>query len=523
MDDRAVDFALVSGPKRLELALVRERADGVRLASRDRVEDLPAEERSLLRSLEAGLSGAGFSGLLARLNRDSLLYTDPDGGRAPSRLDGYYRRNDHSADVWKFVYPQWRCLEEKVRLGSHWTRINYSTLECRLSNPNPETVSLRFFADETGEMGEGGCRNVEEVMTEADVVGGRTQELLGRTLMRAAGDGKPAFIHLNTTCMPELLGDTPMPFLAKVEGEMGVPVFWTSKTRPGGPLYVAWIDRLLDAISFAPKRDPRAVLLAGAASTSAQADAEELLAGLGLRVVGTVFPNLDFRGRPEMGSASAVVWADPLGWETIDDDAFLRRGLAVVRTHPPYGLAGGKAWLERVASVLGLDGAQAAWTRAVEARSAELEEIRALARGRVVALIGDRPDIELLTSGGRAFGFSVAALLGELGLRVRCLVWAPGAQPDALRRPETRSGAGTIEFAPFSTKAGLDRELGRGVDLVFSHVNHDARLRAHAVQGFTESAFEPGLSGFLRSGRRLLDRCAARPFPRHRKFLTPWT
>ena len=303
---RSLEFSLVKDSRRLKLDLSPQLSrapaagavGGCVLRPRGNEEDFPAEERELVRGLAAALAGTNFVALLNRLRRDGLLYSDPDGNRAPSRLDGYFRRNDHRAGFWKFVYPQWRCLEEKLVLGAHWVRINYSTLECRLSNPDPATSSLRYFADEPSDRGEDGCRNVEAVMSEADIVGGRTQEMLGRVLESAAREGKPAFVHLNTTCMPELLGDTPVPFLARVEGELGVPVFWTSKTRPGGPIYAAWIDRLLNATEFAARRDPRAVLLAGAASADALAEAGALLAGLGLRVVGNVFPNLDFRDAP---------------------------------------------------------------------------------------------------------------------------------------------------------------------------------------------------------------------------------
>ena len=522
---RALEFSLVKDSRRLEFDLHARLSGaaplgGCGLRLRGDPEGLPAHEREFVETLSAVLAGTSFSALLARLRRDGLLYSDPDGSRVPSRLDRYFRRNDHTGDFWKFVYPQWRCLEEKVSLGAHWVRINYSTLECRLSNPNPETPSLRFFADEAADDGAGGCRDVEVVMTEADVVGGRTQEILGRALESAAREDKPAFIHLNTTCMPELLGDTPVPFLSHVEGELGVPVLWTSKTRPGGPLYAAWIDRLLDRIKSAAERDPRAVLLAGAMTDAARAEAEELLSALGLRVVGELFPNLDFRRAPDMGTASAVVWLDPVGWETISDAAFLRRGLAVVRYHPPYGAQGARAWLERVVSVLGLDGVEAGWARLEESRAAELEVLRAKCRKHTVLLAGDSADVELLTSSGRAFGFSVAGLLCELGFNVRCLVWGAGA---GARRPMTASGAGTVEFVPFTTRAQLDRELGRGVDLVFTHLNHDRRLWAHGLPGFTEAAFEPGLDGLLRSGRRLLAKCRARPFARHRGALTGWT
>ncbi len=527
---RCLDFSLVKGARRVEFAACPELRDpaaggGLGFRLRSEPEELSGEEVELLREVAAGLARTNFAELVTRLERDSLRYHDPDGNRGPSRLDRYYRRNDHSGDFWKFVYPQWRCLEQMVNLGAHWARINHATLECRLSSPTIETPSLRFFADEPSNRGDLDCKNVETPLTPGDVLNGRTQEILGRTLEAVAREDKPAYIHVNTTCLPELIGDSPLPFIGRIESEQGVPVFWTSKTRPGGPIYSAWIERLLDQAEFSTRRDPRAVLLAGVPSAAAQAEAEALCSGLGLRVVGSVFPNIDFRRITEMKTASAVIWLDPVGWETIGDGPFLRHDLLVVRHHPPYGLSGARDWLMRIASVLGLRGGEEAFEAARQARAAELDALRGECRRRTVALVGDAADIELLVADTRSFGFSPAALLGELGFNARVLVFTGGDRSggETPRRPREPAGAGTIEFEPFSTRAQLDRRLARGVDLVFSHFNHDPRLHAHGLLGFTESSFDPGLDGLLRSGRRLLARCEARPFPRHRSCLPGWT
>lgn len=516
----ALEFSLVDKSRRLELRAERDAAGGTRLSSRGRRASLAAEDLAVMDAVSAGLARTGFADLLARLNRDALLYSDSDGGSVPSRFERYYRVVDHTPRFWKFVYPEVRFLEQEVRFGARYAQISHATRECNLNNPQLEVASLRFFADDARPRSkEGSYSYTDTDIGEADVVGGRTQEILGRTLERVAREEKPAFIHLKTTCLPELVGDTPIPFIARIERELGVPVLWTSKTHNSGPVYEAMVERLLGAVEFAEVRDPKAVLLAGLPSEAAQKEAESLCRSLGLRVVGTVFPNLDFRGYPEIGTAAAVVWYDPVGWAKIEDGVFLRRGLRVVRYHPPFGLSGLKGWLARVASVLGLPADAAA-----PPPSAALEALASECRLRTVALVGDTADIELLASQGRAFGFSAAGLLCDLGFNVRCLVWSPeaGASARALRRPKAPRGGGTIEFVPFSTRARLDRLLGRGIDLVFTHFNHDPRLEAHGLRGFNDNAFEPGLEGLIRTGRGLLMKCAARPFPRHRACLTPW-
>ena len=518
---RDVEFSLVSGARRLELRVTPDPAGAVRLSARGGPCELGGDEGALTGIIGAGLARTGFVPLMARLSRDGLLYCDPKGGVAASRFERYYRVVDHSLDYWKFLYPQTRFLEQEVRFGGAYAQVSHATLECRLNNPLLSVGPLRFFAEGRRSRARTESSYIDTAISEADVAGGRTQEVLGRALERAASE-KPLFIHLKTTCLPELIGDNPAPFIRRLEAEAGVPVLWTSKTREPGPGYEGMVERLLTQAAFAEKRDPDAVLLAGVATEAAGREASALLAGLGLRVVGALLPDLDLRKAPELGSASSVVWLDAVGWEKIADGAFLRHGLTVVRHHPPFGLAGTRAWLERAACVLGKDGAKQVYEDARQACDAALAGIAESCRRRTVALIGDRADIELLTSSGRAFGFSVAGLLCELGFDVRCLVWS--ARPaGALRRAKTPRGAWTIGFASFSTPAQLDSALGRGVDLAFTHFNRDPRLEAHGLLGFTEEAFEPGLEGLVRAGRALLLRCAARPFPKHRSCLRPWT
>jgi len=517
-----VDFSLVKGARRLEFTVAARlepgrtaRDCGVELRWRGDA-DWSDQERAVARAAAARLQETRCAALLARLRRDSLLYSDPRLGQAATRMERFYQVNDHSPDFWKFVYPEKRFLDGEVSSDRRYARVSHATLECRQNNPWMLVRPLRYFADSASPRRDGDSIYVDTSITEADVLGGKTQEILGRTLEKVAREEKPAFIHLSTTCLPELVGDNPAPFISRIESKLGVPVFWTSKTRPSGPAYARWLEQRLDELQSAPRRDPKAILLAGVADAAAREMGEQLCAALGLRVAGTVLPNLDFRRTPGLAAASAVVWLNPVGWETVSDAAFLRRGLKVVRHHPPFGLAGTRSWLERAAAVLGLRDRGRACA-GLAARAQQLQELRHACRHRTVALVGDAADLELLIAPGGGFGFSVAGLLGELGFQVRCLVCAG---PAAARR---RAGAGTIEFVPFATPAQLDAELERGVDLVFTHFNHDPRLEAHGLLGFTESAFEMGLDGLLRSGLRLLDKCAARPFPRHRGFLNPWT
>ncbi len=108
-----------------------------------------------------------------------------------------------------------------------------------------------------------------------------------------------------------------------------------------------------------------------------------------------------------------------------------------------------------------------------------------------------------------------------MGLSVQCLVYAPEPAQEVLR-PSESAGAGSIEFLPYRTPGELDRRLRAGVELAFSHFNHDPRLVSCGVAGFCEADLGLGVEGFLASAGRLLRLCRARPFPGHREALAPW-
>jgi hypothetical protein len=130
-----------------------------------------------------------------------------------------------------------------------------------------------------------------------------------------------------------------------------------------------------------------------------------------------------------------------------------------------------------------------------------------------VALAGDAADVRALGDAQGWPGFDVAAVLAEMGFQVRCLVHAKGDAP----RP--RGLAAGAEWKTFHTRAELDALLADGVDLAFSHFNHDPRLQRHAVRPFCESAFKPGPAGLRRSMKRLLHLADTRPLPGHRHLL----
>ncbi len=322
---------------------------------------------------------------------------------------------------------------------------------------------------------------------------------------------QPQVVHLMTTCLPELIGDDPRPLLRRIEQEGHAAVCWSSKTRDPAQSFDQLISRKLQELSLGKVRDPNAVILAGIPSVQAAQEAASLLAELGLKVVGELFPKIALRESDQQPGASAVVWLNPVGWEKLSNDPFLNAGLAVVRYHPPFGCAGTQLWLQRVCEVLGRD---SSCLRGIEAKHQQaFGTLRAQCVTRRIALVGDRADLEVLVSRGRSMGMSVASVLCDLGFRVACFVYDP-CPVAALRQPPRATGAGSLEFVPFSTAQQLDELLACDVDAAFTHFSHDPRLEAFGIPGFCEDTFEPGYLGMVRTGNRILHKMQTRAFPR---------
>ncbi|MCX5796961.1 MAG: hypothetical protein NTY77_15825 [Elusimicrobia bacterium] len=520
----ALEFSLVKDAKRLRLEAVLPRPQerrclfsnrglGLRFHGGDR--GLPPEDIRAAQAVFQALAGASFPELLRRLMRDALLYSDCSGTQPESRLERYYRIADHTPDWWKFFYRKNNFLDQEMRLGARCVKVNHGSWECRFNSVDHRLAALRFFADDCGADRGGGIKEIHTGLGEKEVLGGKTLEALRAALREAAQKHHPESIHLNSTCLPELLGEDPRPLIAAVEKEFKIPVFWTAKTRDAGESIQTMLRLMLGRIKFSARRDPKAVILAGAVSPEAQHEAERLVAGLGLRSVGFLYPKLDLRSMPQAGSASALIWVNPAGWERLGDEHFIAKGLAIVRSHPPFGLEGTRAWLERIRSVLGLRKARPLGFSADQ--RAALASLRRGCRGRKVALIGDRADLSALAS-RTPLGFSIGRLLCEMGFSVKCLVYSPGPADDALR-PAEPAGPGDIEFRPFRARAELDGLLRDGIDLAFTHFNHDPRLAALGIAGFCETAFDIGVSGFQQSAERLLHLCRTRPFPGQRAYL----
>jgi len=484
------------------------RGPRIALSVRTSSADAPGEAvRDAAAQVFLRFASLAFGDVQRALSRGAVRATEDAAGEAETRLDRFFRRADHTADWWKFAYFERAYADATTHFGPGTVRVQHGTRECFAAHPMLPLGPTRLFHTSRIAPAPRGRRFVHTDLDERAVLTGATAEVLTTLMETTIAREQPETIHLVTTCLPELIGDRPSGLVRHLERDRGVPVFWTAKTRDAGQSASAWLRRWLDAAEGTRREARHGVVLAGADGANA-AEGTRLLQSLGLEVRGTLFPDLSARAVARAATAEAVVWLDPVGFGTLDDEAFVER-VPVIHHHVPIGQAATLEWLARVARGLGVPG-EAQKLAAVQAEFDDaLAPIRDAAANKTVALVGDRGDIEALVRRSPLLDFSVARALAELGFRVQCLVY--GADTTVVTAPRPLA-AGSIAFRGFQTPASL-RDVLADVDLVFTHFVRLPVLQTLGLPGFGEDVFAVGVRGLVRAGRRLLRLAAGRLAP----------
>jgi len=463
-----------------------------------------------------------FATLAAAMAR--VLREDPAGARiewgvraGAGRLDRFHNRPDR-CDAWfRFCYPEPLYLDSIVEMPEGTAWVQHCTRECEFTTPRVNFPELRTFSGRNWTNATADSEvHIPTDLREEHVLGGHTLDRLRDVMHEVSRRPGVRTIRLSTTCLPELIGDDPTPIIREVESTRGVRTFWTSKTRDPADSFRAWFRRSLAAIPFREPRDPDLVILAGLVDPRHRREVAALLQAAGMRVAGFLLPPVALDSISCIERVRAVVWGNPIGWQAHDES--LSRAFEVVRARPPFGVRGTLAWMNAVLSQLGLAGRSFERNPLRESLDAACDALRGDCSGLIAGLIGDRDDLDSLLR-PQVFGFSVAEVLLEMGFGVQCLVHDPD-RPDGTPLPA--GDRERLSFVTFRSPAGLDRLLQR-LDLAFSHFRYDPRLAAHGLAGFCEDDFEPGIEGFLRTGRRLAARARGRWDPRYRRHLPRWT
>ncbi|MBM4386667.1 MAG: hypothetical protein FJ088_02950, partial [Deltaproteobacteria bacterium] len=347
-------------------------------------------------------------------------------------------------------------------------------------------------------------RTVFTVLTERDVMMGRTLSKLKKTIDKASCAEGVGSVHVMTTCLPDLIGDNPTPFMGEAGKQGGTKIFWTSKTHNTAEVAEALYRRGIDSVKFAGERDGRCVVLGGVLSPEEKEEFSGLLMEIfGLRVAGFMLPEYDFGSYPEMGKAGSLIWVNPSSWTNVEDSIFSDY-FQIVRAGTPYGIENTLNWLKGVRDRLSPETADAEIEEFYRRKfQSGIGKIWSQCGGHAVALIGDASDLEYLSTANGFCGFSVYHVLLEMGFKVRRFVY----------------GGAAADMESFDTSDKLRDLIAGDIDAVFSSFSFDPRVNCAGKNTFSENVFEPGFSGFVRSAEKILRLCRLAPFRRFRRFL----
>lgn len=455
-----------------------------------------------------------FSALLKRLFEDGLIVpASPDFNSPQGRLDRFFRTTSHARDWWKFHYPQNRlhCLE--TRMGPSFAKIHHSSLECYRAYfrflPSLERFNDEPFRPPTPR------QNFATLLTYQDALTGRTQARLEQTIEQAASEGFEGLL-VRTTCVPDMVGDSPVHLLQHLEAQKSVQGHWVAKTHPTPDAIALILKRRLETLLNRPAQNtPCPVLLAGPETEPLANEFAALLAPLGITVVENLLPNLQLQDAQGRGSPVACIWTNSYGWDELLTEQLLPL-MPVVRPFPPYGLAATTAWLTRIVDLLAPHGvlSHTAQPRQIidqlaDSCAGRLEPIRKQAAAIPVALVGDKTDLALLAGRSPYSGFSVLALLRELGFPVSLLLFDPTGKDAA-------ASAGSPPIRSFASAEELKQLLAE-FPLAYTDFAVDPRLLASGTQGFGAGCFDPGYEGLVRAGHLLIHRAQHAPLAAWKK------
>jgi len=490
----------------------------------------PPERQGRLEHQPERLAGFALARLLVRGAR--LAIPRSDGEEPPVRdeaepplppqtyLQRHYPRVRHEAfirrwdasDRWRrFHYPLSRCIVNLFQLGPRDSLVIHESRECVFSESPwlpPDGTFFRYGRDvQVG----GFNRECDVRMTDLHgpvVLAGRTMQRLEQALDEAVEDPERDAVVLMTGCLPDVIGDNPVPLFRRAAARTRARFYWIGAANDfGGYTSRLLRDRLeAEAPAEAP-RDPRGVAVLGGGSSDENTELLELLGRMGARALGVVLPRMGREDFRRIASASLLVWARQTALSDISELAFDGLPVRLVRPRAPFGREGTLAWLREVARHLPDPGAsRSAIDDLEQATRGEWEALQRRAAGHLLAFVTDLEELELLLDTTPVNAFSLLDVALEMGFAVRFLAWPEGQDPAFVQERLSRHPhAARLSLEFFEDPEGmLQRMAAPDVSLVYSHFTADPRAARAGKGVFSEHDLEMGIRGATRSLQRWL-------------------
>ncbi|MBM4387168.1 MAG: hypothetical protein FJ088_05480, partial [Deltaproteobacteria bacterium] len=466
-----------------------------------------------------------------------ICATCSEGAAVPDYLNKYYSLVRHEAfirrwdagDKWRrFFYPASRCIVNLFKLGAADAIVIHESLECVLNEPPWMPPDSTFFSNDRKTLvGEFWQRNnllVTDLMAD-DVVSGGSMRKLESALGEAASLPGCSSVVIVSGCLPNVMGDNPVPAMRRLEKKTDARLYWIGNTNDFSGYTARLIrDRLEKVAPQDAPRDPLGVAVIGEGSAEENSELLGLLSQIGLNPLGIILPDVGFERFKKAARASLFVWANQSALKDAAELAFTGLPVKLMRPDAPVGLIGTLKWLETIVKnagsgaigSLGLD--RIRYTFNVTERIAGLKKRTGIWTAAFVAGI---EEIDALIDTRPVHAFSVMDTLVEMGFRVRFLAFGNEAGYTAQKEFIKSSGLEeTVEFVFFEDKDSLDSLLrGKDIGIVFSNFTADPRAVSAGKGVFCENHFEMGIEGFFRTAERLLGLCERRPLSGFENYL----
>jgi Nitrogenase component 1 type Oxidoreductase len=465
----------------------------------------------------------------------------PEGISIPTAAEHAWTHPAFYADF--FAAPEIRRAGcDIIDVHTAHTLVSHGDVECSycaVCVPRPRTALLRLPVYETvrniGRLpdGQGLFNESEDLsdiissdMTEQDVILGAPGRI-EQVLEHAERHRKKDRLLMIGLCLPDVIGEDQDAAVEAYAAKTETPVFMV----PASPRSWAWFARDMlqtrrkTAASIA-KCDSHAINLIGFADNEGTRELGVRLASVGVRLNTRVLPELHMDAVDLIPQGALNVYLPNIHWEKayshLEDDE-LRGHLTI---DGPYGIAGTRAWLQRVCAALGMtdDGPGSiaeefdGWMNPIADR---WNRLRAEAGAYRLGVVVSDDDIGTLLDARFTWGIALLSVLHEMGFGLDLFVGGPRADAAVERfRTRTSLDRGDYVIDTFDSFPSLLEALaGSPCRAVFSNYVFDWRLVQAGKTPFSTLELEMGLQGAVLTLERLLAACRLPLFCDGRRFL----
>ncbi len=469
----------------------------------------PVQE-GILRSIAARLGDATFEQIAQRVPQE-----DRGGGQAgPDEMvdrGGVTVEEWGAPDAWRrFIFRREfeRNAPGALRIkGRRMITVSHGESECLYATPGIDARSMSLFCYPwirplsrgpdpwTWDPALPGFITTD--MRDADIITGGTARLDAVLDALADRTGDDDVVVVRSTCVPHVIGDDMQESVRRWRGRGDIryeDVFAPS----GGNLAAELLAGAVDA-GGRRRRRGASVALAGLAPGAAREQIVRLLGEAGIEVVAALVPEIDLAAARSWRSARVQVLVPHPYFEPLYARVLDPLPLETIRAPAPYGVAGTRRWLTRIAAAVGRQEQMAAAWRAAMRRGAQARRrARARASAERLGFVVDAGEASALDDPARMVGVPVLSMVREMGFGVDLMVHGDGPAPGGVR---------VHRFDDPGSLAALMRDLPCGA--IYSDLYCDERVTAAGKTPFSLQLFEPGLDGAVRTAESLAAACRA--------------